>query len=189
VVHQLLDYADDVNVLGGSVHIIKKNTKPLVVARKDTGLEVNADKTKYMVITRGQNAGRSQNIKTDNSSFEMVEEFKYLRTNLTEQNSIQEEIKSRMKSGNVCYHSVQKLLSSTLRYKTLNIKTYRIIIFLVVLYGCEIWSLTLREEGTLGGSENRVMRRISGPKSDEVTGSGGNYIMRSLMIRTPQSPN
>ena len=81
--HQLLDYADDVNVLGGRVHTIKKNTDALVVARKDNGLEVNADKTKYMVIARGQNAGRKQNIKTDNSSFERVEEFKYLGKKLT----------------------------------------------------------------------------------------------------------
>jgi hypothetical protein len=80
VVHQPLDYADDVNVLGGSVYTIKK---ALVVASKDIGLEVNADKTKYMVITRGQDAGRSQNIKINNSSFERVEEFKYLGTNLT----------------------------------------------------------------------------------------------------------
>jgi hypothetical protein len=66
VVHQLLDYAYDVNVLGGSVHTIK-NTEALLVASKIIGLEVNADKTKYMVITRGKNAGRSQNIKIDNS--------------------------------------------------------------------------------------------------------------------------
>jgi hypothetical protein len=70
--HQLLDYADDVNVLGGSVHTIKKNTDASVVASKDIGLEVNADKSKNMVITRGQNTARSQNIKIDNSSFERV---------------------------------------------------------------------------------------------------------------------
>ena len=65
------------------------------------------DKTKYMVMCRDQNAGRIHSIKTDNSSFERVEEFKYLGTTLTNQNSIQEEIKNRLKSGNVCYHSVQ----------------------------------------------------------------------------------
>ena len=72
------------------------------MASKEIGLEVNADKTKYMVMSRDHNAGRSQNtcIKTDNSSFERVEDFKYLGTTLTNQSSIGEEIKTRLKSGN-----------------------------------------------------------------------------------------
>ena len=81
-----------------------------------------------MVRSRDQNARRSHNIKSDNSSFEMVEEFKYLRTTLTYQNSIQEEIKSRLKSGNACYHSVQNLLSSSLLSKNLKIKIHKTII-------------------------------------------------------------
>jgi len=75
-----------------------------------------------MVISRDQNAGRSHNMKTDNRSFEMVEELKYLGTILTNQNSIQEEIKSRLKSGNACFHSVQNPLSSSLLSKNLKIK-------------------------------------------------------------------
>jgi len=75
-----------------------------------------------MVMSRDQNTGRSHNTKIDNSSFEMVEEFKYFGTTLTNQNSIQKEIKSRLKSGNTCYHSVQNLLSSGLLSKNLNIK-------------------------------------------------------------------
>jgi len=99
-----------------------------------------------------------------------MDEFKYLGTTLTNQNSIQEEIKSRLKSGNACYHSVQNLLSSSLLSKNLNIKIYRTIILPVVLYGCETWSLTLREERRLRVFQNRVLRRIFGPKRDEVTG-------------------
>ena len=117
--YQLLVYADDVNILGGSVHTIRKNTEALVVACKETGLEVNADNTKYMVMSRDQNAGPSHNIKIDNSSFESVEEFKYLGTTVTNQNSMQEEIKSKLKSANVCYHSVQNLLSSRMLSKRL----------------------------------------------------------------------
>ena len=75
-------------------------------ATKEIGLEVNADKTKYMIMSRDQNAGRGQSMKTDNSSIGRVEEFKYLGTTLTNQNSIQEEIKSRWKLGNACYYSV-----------------------------------------------------------------------------------
>jgi hypothetical protein len=69
-----LVYADDVNILGGNVRTVKKNTEALVAAGKVIGLEVNADKTKYMVRFRDQNAGRSHNINIDNSSFERVEQ-------------------------------------------------------------------------------------------------------------------
>ena len=92
--HQLLVYADDVNILGGSVHTIKENAEALAVARKEIGLEVNADKTKYMVMSPDQKAGRSHSIKIYNSSFERVEDFRYVGTTLTNQNSIQEEIKA-----------------------------------------------------------------------------------------------
>jgi len=104
----------------------------LVVASKEIGLEVNADKNKYMVVSRDQNAGRSHNIKTNNSSFERVQEFRYLVTTLTNQNSIQEEIKSRLKSGNACYHSVQNLVSSSLLSKNLKIKIHKNVILPVV---------------------------------------------------------
>ena len=83
---------------------------------------------------------------------------------------VQEEIKSRLKLGNACYHSVQNLLSSSLLSKNLKIKICRTIILPVVLYGCETWSLTLREEHRLRVFENRVLRRVFGSKRDEVTG-------------------
>ena len=82
---------------------------------------------------------------------------------LTNQNSIQEEIKSRLKSGNACHHLVQNILSSSLLSKNFKIKIYRTIILPVVLYGCETWSLTLGEERRLRVFENRVLRRIFGP--------------------------
>jgi len=111
--HQLLAYVDGVNILVGSVHTTK-NTEALVVASKEIGLEVNADKTKYMVTSRDQNAGRSHSMKTDNSSIERVEEVKYLGTTLTNKNCILGEIKSRLKLGNACYYLVQNLLSFSL---------------------------------------------------------------------------
>jgi len=154
------------------------------VASKEIGRKVNADKSKYMVMSRDQNAGQSHSMKADNSSFERVEQFKYLGKNLTNQNSIQGEIKSRLKSGNACYLSVQYLLSSSLLSKNLKIKVYRTIILTSFLTGCETWSLILREEPRLRVFESRVLRRIFGPKRDEVTGSGENYVMRSLMICT-----
>jgi len=92
-----------------------------------------------------------------------VEEFKYLGITLTNQNSIKDEIKRIVKSGNAYYHSVQNLLSSSLLSKNLKINIYRTIIWLLVLYGCETLSLTLREECRMRVFENRVLRRIFGP--------------------------
>jgi hypothetical protein len=77
---QLLVYSDDVNILGGSVHTIRENAEALIMTIKEIGPEVNPDKTKYMVMSRGKIVGRSHNIKTDNSSLERVEDFKYLGT-------------------------------------------------------------------------------------------------------------
>ena len=85
--------------------IILFTTNPtLVAATKESVLEVNAHKTKYMTVSRDQNAGRIHSMKMDNISVERVEEFKYLGTTLTNQNSIQEEIKCRLKLGNACYY-------------------------------------------------------------------------------------
>jgi len=95
------------------------------------------------------NAAQSRNIQTGYSSQRKVEQIKYFGTTLIIQNSIQEEIKSKLESGNACYHSVQNLLSSSLPPKNIKIKIYRTIILPVVLYGCETLSITLREERRL----------------------------------------
>ena len=93
--HQLLVYADDVTIFGGSVPTVSKNAEALIVASKQIGLEVNGEKSKHLVMSQDQNSGRSHDMKIDNTrrSFETVEEFKYLGTILTYQNSLQEEIK------------------------------------------------------------------------------------------------
>ena len=81
--NKLLAYADDVNILGGGIHTLKENAEALVAATREIGLEVSAHKTKYMVMSRDQNAGQNHSVRIDNSTFERVEEFKYLRTTLT----------------------------------------------------------------------------------------------------------
>jgi hypothetical protein len=99
---KLLAYADDVNILGGSIHTLKENAEAQVAATREIGLEVSSDKNKYMVMSRDQNAGRIHSMRMDNSTFERVEEFNYLGTTLTNQNFISEDIKSRLRSGNAC---------------------------------------------------------------------------------------
>jgi len=115
-----------------------------------------------------QHAGHSHSITLHNSSFERVEQFKYLRMTLINENSIRKEIKSSLKWGNACNRSVQNLSSSSLLSK--NMKIYNIVIFPTVLYGCGTWSLALTEERRLSVFEHRLLRRLFGPKRDEVTG-------------------
>jgi hypothetical protein len=112
-------------------------------------------------------------MKIDNSFFESVEELKYLEITLTNQNSIREEITSRLKPGNACYQLVQNILSSSLPSKNLKIKKCKSIILPVVLYGCETLSLTLREDLKLRTFQNRVLSTMFGPKKDEVTREWG----------------
>jgi hypothetical protein len=108
--------------------------------------------------------------KIDNSSFEMVEEFKYLGTTLTNKNYVQEEFKSRLKSGDAWYHSVQNLLSSSLLSINFKVKVCRTIILPVVWHECETWSLEFRDEERLTLLENRVLKKTFGPNRCEVTG-------------------
>jgi hypothetical protein len=91
--HQLLAYADDVNLLGHNMDTIKKNTETLIDASKEVGLEISVEKTKYILVSRHQNVGQNQNIKIANRLFESVSQFTYLRMTVTNQNLIQEEIK------------------------------------------------------------------------------------------------
>jgi hypothetical protein len=114
-----------------------------MLVRRLSGSE--SRENKYMLLSCCKKAVQKHSIKIASRSFESVAKFKYLETTLTDQNCMQEEIKSRLNSGNACYHSV-------------------------VLYGCETLSLTLGEENRLRMFENRVLRRIFWHKRDEVTG-------------------
>ena len=98
-----------------------------------------------MITSRHQNVIQNQNTVIGNLWFENVEKFRYLGETVTNTNDIHEEIKRRINMGNACYYSFEKILSSRLLSKELKVNTYKTIILPVVLYGCETWSLTLRE--------------------------------------------
>jgi hypothetical protein len=109
------------------------------------GLEANPEKTEYMLRSRCQKTGQADT-KTANRSCEDTVKLRNLKTTLTDQKCMHEEIKSRLNSGNACYHSVQSILSSRLLSRNVKVKIYKTIILSVVLYGCETWSIALREE-------------------------------------------
>ncbi|KAJ4452277.1 hypothetical protein ANN_03795 [Periplaneta americana] len=123
-----------------------------------------------MIMSRDQNIVRNGNIKIGDLSFEEMEKFRYLGATVTNINDTREEIKRRINMGNVCYYSVEKHLSSSLLSKNLKVRIYKTVILPVVLYGCETWTLTLREEQRLRVFENKVLRKIFVAKRDEVTG-------------------
>jgi hypothetical protein len=125
------------------IEIESENTETLT----EVGLEIKTGKTKYTLLSRHQNA----DIEIANRSFENASQLKYLGSTVTNQNLTQKEIKSRLNSGNACYHSAQNLLSSRLLSKNVRIRVCKTIILPVVLCGCRTWSLTLREEHRLGG--------------------------------------
>ena len=157
-------------MLGENLQTVRENAEIFIKASKDNGLEVNSEKTKYMITSRHQNVIQNQNIVIGNLSFENLEKFRYLGVTVTNTNDIREEIKRRINMGNACYYSLEKILSSRLLSKNLKVKTYKTIILPVALYGCKTRSLTLREEHRLRVLGNKVLRKIFGAKKDEITG-------------------
>jgi hypothetical protein len=133
-----------------------------------------------MLMSRAQKIGQQHSINIANRSFEGVAKIKYLGTTGTDQNWLNEVINSILNSGNASYHLVQSLLPFCLLSR--NVKFLQNRNSTSSLYGCETWSQTLREEHRLRVFENRVLRRIFGPKWDEVTGEWRSWTMGSFIL-------
>jgi hypothetical protein len=183
-IHQLLVYADDVNLLGDNISTVKKNIEILIISSREIDLKVNAKKTlKYTLLSYHQNAGQNHSIK-EGRSFENMAQLKYFGRTITNQNLIQEEIKRRLNSSHACYHSAQNMLASHLLSKNVKIRIYKTILLPVLLYGCETWSQTVREEQRPWVFENGMLSRICGLQRDQVTGGWRNLHNEGLVLIT-----
>jgi hypothetical protein len=131
--------------------------------------------------------GQKHSIKIVNRSLPDMAKIKHLGKTLTDQKCMHEEIKSRLNSGNACHHLVQRLLSSWLVSRNIKVTIYKMIILPVVVYGCETWSLALREEHRPRVFENRMLRRIFGTTRNEVMGEWTRCTMGSFIICTHSS--
>jgi hypothetical protein len=134
--------AGDGKILCENINTTTRKTEPLLEVSREVGLKVNTG-TKYVVVSRHQNSERNHNLLIANKSFENVAQFKNLGTTVTIENYIQQKIKIRLNSGNVCHYSVQSLLSSHNLSKNSKIKIHKSLTLPVDLYGAETWSLSL----------------------------------------------
>jgi biotin operon repressor len=158
--YQLLAYADDVNLLGDNIDTSKRNTEALIDTMREVGLEINIEKTKYMLLSHHQQVGQRRDIKI---AKQIVCKCVTVQISGGRSNKL-----NKLNNGNACYQLIQNLLSSCLLSKNLKIRIYKTRILPVVLYEYETWSLTLREKhNRLRVFENRVLR-IFGLKRDEV---------------------
>jgi hypothetical protein len=158
---QLLAYADDVNLLGDNIDTVKKNMETVIDDSKEFCLEINVDKTEYMMLSRLQNVGQNRRKTNSKQMIRKCVTVQIFGATVTNPNLIQEEIKRRLNSGNACYHSVQNILSSRLLSKSVKIRIYKTTNMPVVLYGCETWSLTLREKHRLRVGTVNLLSQLS----------------------------
>jgi hypothetical protein len=169
---QLLAYADDIDLLGDSREIVRRNAELLKKAGEEVGLEFSEEKTKYMLVDRLGEELDVSDLEVDNMIFEKVSIFKYLGGLLEDRKDmgIGAEIKQRLNSGNACFYALNKLLKSRDLSRNTKLRIYKTIILPVVLYGCETWALTRQQENRFRVFENKILRKIFGAKRDEETG-------------------
>ncbi|KAL4084268.1 hypothetical protein QTP88_028093 [Uroleucon formosanum] len=166
----LLAYADDIAILGNSVEEVKSSCRKLMKTAGKVGLQINDEKTEYILVNSEVNYRQGEIMEVDNHSFKRVSHFNYLGSILTNDNNIKVEIDTRLKKGNNCYYGLGKVLSAKAVSKNLKVQIYTTLIRPVVLYGSETWPLRKAEQMRLEVFERKILRRVFGPCKDDQTG-------------------
>lgn len=160
---QITAFADDADLVGRGTIAIKEMFVEMDKEADLMGLKVSEDKTKYLSLDRRHGSRIGQNITIDEYNFEVVQSFKYLGSTVNIENDIEEEIKTRTMQGNRCFYALKHLFRSTILSRNTKLRLYKTLIRPIVMYACETWSLTLRQESLLSCFERKVLRSICGP--------------------------
>lgn len=159
---QCLAYADDIVLVSRRKAELEEGYLRLQEAAGSLGLEVNQEKTKYMVTSNAMRAERAGMVELGNKRYEQVSRFTYLGSLVTENNVMAEEIKERIACGNRCYFSLQGVFKSKNISRTTKTKIYKTLVRPVLMYGSETWTMTQMEEEWLRRWERKILRRIYG---------------------------
>ena len=165
---KILGFADDLDDIGKSREELRRVCSPLLTTAKRVGLECNEDKTKYLVVSRTRHDDAP--LEVDGYRFGNVTEFPYLGSSVTHDNNISFEVNARIQSGSRCLQALTPLFRSRALSRRSKLRIYNAVLLPVVTYGCETWSLTQIPQRRLVVFENKVLRRILGPKTDPDTG-------------------
>jgi hypothetical protein len=162
---QLCAYADDVVIIARTQKALKETFITLQKEAEKLGPVINTNKTKYVQLTRKTNIIK-QDIEVEGKSYEAVNQFKYLGSQINSKNSVQEEIRLRIQAGNRSLFANKKLLNNKDLNAASKLQIYKCIIRPTVTYGCETWAMTVTEQNCLLVFERRVLRKIYGPTLD-----------------------
>ncbi|XP_039299202.1 uncharacterized protein LOC120355027 [Nilaparvata lugens] len=160
---QYMAYADDVVLIARNKRALEEGFNQLEIGSQNTGLTINANKTKYMFNSRIDGQENERQLVMGNSIFERVDEFKYLGAMITHRNEVQVDIKAKLSAGNRCYYAMKHFLNSRLITRKVKIQVYITVIRPVVLYGAETWVPTQKDEALLNVWERKILRKIYGP--------------------------
>lgn len=166
--HKIVGYADDLAILGQSEREVVKMTEKLEEEGKGVGLRISHEKTEYLHMKRYKDRStKRKDLHVNGITYKGVDKFKYLGCTITDTNRREDEIDIRIVNALRCTAALHKVLVSKLLSRSTKIRIYKTVIRPILMYGCETWTLTLKEENKLLVAERKILRKILGPTIGE----------------------